>query len=148
MSVKTRGQNFKEKQDSYIVSKYPLQKLCINYYGHFNTYTKCFILLLPEKWAQFFYFLVWVGFNDSLVKKRLWKGKNSDFTGEKSCTLSNKWSRLSLPVIIYVGIMCIWEDAVRKTFPLCGILLQDPEPQFNHEKTSAIPKLSDILQNI
>lgn len=29
MSVKTRGQNFKEKQDSYIVSKYPLQKLCI-----------------------------------------------------------------------------------------------------------------------
>lgn len=148
MSVKTRGQNFKEKQDSCIVSKYPLQKLCINYYGHFNTYTKFFILLLPENWAQFFYFLVWVGFNDSLVKKRLWKGKNSDFTGEKSCILSNKWSRLSSPVIIYVGIMCIWEDAVRKTFPLCGILPQDPEPQFNHEKTSAIPKLSDILQNI
>lgn len=137
MNGNINGQNSKQRQDTCIASKYS-PRTCINYYGDFNTSTKCLILLPSENWVQFSYSLVWVGFNDSVVKNRICKGKNRDFTVEKPGRY-NLRRGIKVKVRYSVGSMCLcWMQW--QAFHLCGILPQDPRPQCNHEKTPVMPK--------
>lgn len=142
MRTPISGQNFKEKQDSYIASMYISPVYVIHCIG-FSKSVFCFVLFLlffPRSRAQSSSLSVWVGFGDCLLVNGVWTGKNCNFTVEKPDRYHcPKWPKLpSWIMSCGFHVFPIWCN--KKEHQLCSILIQS-----NHQKISNNLKFRDIL---
>lgn len=101
--LKISGQIFRRNKDICIASKYLHQTTAMVVL----TYVQKFFGT-PPSW-------MWAGLSDSIPKSRLWKGRNSDFTLEKTDRHQlNRGVKVKSPVISHFDVMypadMVWQE--------------------------------------